>query len=395
MSDPAAPVPGRAPLHVVQLLGRGGAGAGSHVRSLSAGLVARGLRVTICASPAAERRWALSRVGARFVPVTALPQPGRPEGAPSGLEAVSALRAVCSDADLVHAHGIRVGLLASLALNRRPVPLVVTWHTVPPLSRGVAALGVGGVRAGARRLTESWVARSASVVLAATPDLVTRARRRGARDARLAPVALPGQRRAPDPPPREAQGHKLRAELGALDRPLLVTSVRLERGADADALEMLLTAARAWRGLVPQPLLLIAGEGPQRAAVQRRVDREGLPVRLLGHREEAFRQLAAADLVVFVARWAARAPLAQEALRRGVPLVATAVGGVPDLVGDAAALVPFGDPAALGREIAALLSDPDRRAALADAGRLRAGSWPTEDTTVAQVLSVYDELATP
>ncbi|MEO3753992.1 glycosyltransferase family 4 protein [Streptomyces sp. B6B3] len=393
MSGHAAPASGRAPLHVVQLLGRGGAGAGSHVRSLSAGLVARGLRVTICASPAAERRWALSRVGARFVPVSGFPQPGRPGGVPSGPEAVSVLRAVCSDADLVHAHGNRAGLLGSLALGRRPVPLVVTWHAVPPVTRGGAALGVGGMRAGVRRLTESWVARSASVLLAATPDLVTRARRRGASDARLAPVALPTQRR-PDPPPREGQGYKLRAEIGALDRPLLVTSVRLERGADADALEMLLTAARGWRGLVPQPLLLIAGEGPQRAAVQRRVDREGLPVLLLGHRDEAFRQLAAADLVVFVVRWAARAPLALEALRRGIPLVATAVGGVPDLVGDAGVLVPFGDPAVLGRAVADLLADPDRRAALADAGRLRAGSWPTEDTTVAQVLSVYDELVT-
>ncbi|MGP3967571.1 glycosyltransferase family 4 protein [Streptomyces sp. 6N223] len=378
------PARGRAPLHVVQLLGGGGAGTGVHVRSLAAGLVARGLRVTVCAPPSAERRYGLSRTGARFVPVVAR----------SRLQAVGALRAVCADADLVHAHGMRVGMLASLALRRRDTPLVVTWHTLPQPAPGAARpLALRGVRGRMRGLTESWVARTASVVLAATSDLVERARRRGARDARLAPVALPAQRTASGSPAREGETHKLRAELGAIDRPLLVTSVRLEAGQDPQALETLLAAARAWRTLTPQPLLVIAGEGPQRAAVQGRVEREELPVRLLGRREDVTRLLRIADLAVLLVRWAARAPLAQEALRSGVPLVGTAVGGVHELVGDAAVLVPYGDPGALGTAVRSLLRDPARRAALAEAGRARAGSWPTEDTTVAQVLSVYDELA--
>jgi glycosyltransferase involved in cell wall biosynthesis len=374
---------GRAPLHVVQLLGGGGAGTGVHVRSLSAGLVARGLRVTVCAPPSAERRYAISRTGARFVPVVAR----------SRLQAVGALRALCADADLVHAHGMRVGLLASLALRRRDTPLVVTWHTLPQPRQGGAPLALRGVRARMRGMTERWVARTSSVVLAATSDLVERARRRGARDVRLAPVALPAQRGAPGRPGREGEAHKLRAELGAVDRPLLVTSVRLEAaGQDPEALETLLAAARAWRTLTPQPLLVIAGEGPRRAAVQRRVECEELPVRLLGRREDAARLLPVADLAVLLVPWAARAPLAEEALRAGVPLVATAVGGVHELVGDAGVLVPYGDPGALGAAVRALLRDPGRRAALAEAGRARAGSWPTEDTTVAQVLSVYDEL---
>jgi glycosyltransferase involved in cell wall biosynthesis len=370
---------GRGPLHVVQLLGGGGAGTGVHVHSLSAGLVARGLRVTVCAPPSAERRHALSRTGARFVPVAAR----------SRLEAIGVLRAVCADADLVHAHGVRAGMLASLALSRRDVPLVVTWHTLPQLR---------GVRDRMRRLTERWVARTATVVLGATSDLVERARRRGAGDARLAPVALPAPRTPPDRPARAArdgESVKLRAELGAVDRPLLVTSVRLDPGQDTEVLGTLLTAARAWRTLRPQPLLVIAGEGPQRAAAQRRIEREDLPVRLLGRREEATRLLRVADVAVFAVRWAARAPLAHEAMRRGVPLVASAVGGVPELVGEAAVLVPYGDPGALGSAVVSLLGDPARLAALAEAGRTRVGSWPTEDTTVAQVLSVYDELADP
>ncbi|MGP4114568.1 glycosyltransferase family 4 protein [Streptomyces sp. 4N509B] len=374
MSSPA-PGHGRAPQHVVQLLGGGSAGTGAHVRSLSAGLVARGLRVTVCAPPSAERRHDLSRAGATFVPVTAR----------SRLAAVGLLRVVCADADLVHAHGMRVGLLASLALRGRRVPLVVTWHTRPALR---------GLHAQLRRVSELWVARAATVVLGATSDLVERARSRGARDARLAPVVLPAPRSPLDHQDRHvASAHKLRAELGAVDRPLLVTAVRIEPDGDPAPLETLLAAARAWRGMSPQPLLVVAGEGSRRAAVRRRVEREELPVRLLGRGEDVTRLVGVADVVVFAARWAAQAPLAQEAMRCGVPLVATAVGGVPDLVGDAAVLVPYGDAVALGRAVAALLADPERRAALAEAGRGRAGSWPTEDTTVAQVLSVYDELA--
>ncbi|TDC75493.1 glycosyltransferase family 4 protein [Streptomyces hainanensis] len=363
---------GRGPLHVVQVLGGGSAGTGAHVLSLSAGLVARGVRVTVCAPPSAQRRYDFTRTGARFVPV-----PMR-----TRLEAAALLRTACADAELVHAHGMRAGLLATLALRRRATPLVVTWHT---------RSNAPGFRAQLRSATEHVVARAATIVLGATSDLVDRARRRGARDARLAPVALPAQRpRSESAGVWERNPAKIRAELGAMGRPLLVTATRLER---EHSLDVLLTATRAWRSLQPPPLLAVAGAGPDRALLQRRVDRERLPVLLLGRDDDIARLLPVADAALLVVEWAGRAPLAQEALRHGVPLVATAVGGVPELVGDAAVLVPYGDPAALGSAVRALLADPERREALAAAGRVRAGSWPTEDTTVAQVLSVYDELA--
>jgi glycosyltransferase involved in cell wall biosynthesis len=102
--------------------------------------------------------------------------------------------------------------------------------------------------------------------------------------------------------------------------------------------------------------------------------------------------LLAADLVVISSRWEARSLVAQEALRAGVPLVATAVGGLPELVGDAAVLVPPGDPTALAAAVSAVLADEGRRAVLAEAGPVQAETWPDEAATVAQVLSVYDEL---
>lgn len=83
--------------------------------------------------------------------------------------------------------------------------------------------------------------------------------------------------------------------------------------------------------------------------------------------------------------------LAQEALHARVPLVATAVGGIPETVGNAAELVPYGNAKALADAVLRLLADPARREALREKGARQAATWPTEDETVAQVLSVYDE----
>ncbi|MFI0966956.1 glycosyltransferase family 4 protein [Streptomyces sp. NPDC021080] len=360
---------GQSPLRTVQVLGGGSAGSSAHVRSLAAGLVARGVRVTVCAPAEADRVYGFTGVGAHHVPVPRSSDPA----------SVSALRAACADADLVHAHGIHAALRAALALSGRRVPLVVTWHT-----RSEA----DGARAQVLRLLERRVARAAAVVLGTSSDLVDRARRRGARDARLAAVAFPAPRPPAEPVETDGFRHKTRAELGATDRPLLITVGSLDRHR---GYHTLLDASRAWCRLDPVPLLVIAGEGPLRAVLQRRIEDEELPVRLVGRREDVTELLAAADLVLLPSRWESRSLLAQEALHARVPLVATAVGGIPEMVGDAAELVPYGNAKALADAVLRLLADPARREVLREKGARQAATWPTEDETVAQVLSVYDE----
>ncbi|WP_405646078.1 glycosyltransferase family 4 protein [Streptomyces uncialis] len=368
---------GQTPLRTVQVLGGGSAGSGAHVRSLSAGLVARGVRVTVCAPAEVGESHTFDAVGARYVPVARRGDPA----------SVAALRAECADADLVHAHGVNAGLRAALALRGLRVPLVVTWH---------ARVHAQGPRAQVVRLMERRVARAASVVLGTCCDLVDRARRRGARDARLAAVAFPARDTDPaeemSPEDREVVRGKARAELGAVGRPLLVAvgSLDAHRG-----YETLLDAAHTWLGLDPVPLLVIAGEGPLRGQLQRRIEAERLPVRLLGRRDDAPEILAGADAALLTSRWEARSPVAQEALRARVPLIASAVGGTPELVGDAASLVPYGDAGALGDAVARVLGDAAYGEALRDRGVVQAATWPTEDETVAQVLSVYDELTRP
>ncbi|MEU1518847.1 glycosyltransferase family 4 protein [Streptomyces sp. NPDC005811] len=364
---------GQSPLRTVQVLGGGNAGSSAHVRSLAAGLVARGVRVTVCAPSEAERLYDFTGAGAAHVQVPRSSDPA----------SVAALRAACADADVVHAHGLHASFRAVLALGGRPTPLVVTWH-----SRARAE----GARAHLLRLLERRVARAAAVVLGTTSDLVDRARRTGARDARLAAVALPGPGAAEVPGDYEEPHSKVRAELGAIGRPLLMAVGSLDRHRGYD---LLLDATHAWCRLDPVPLVVIAGEGPLRPELQQRIETEELPVRLLGRREDVGALLAAADLALLPGGEEARSVLAQEALHARVPLVAARAGGIRELVGEAAVLVPPDDAPAFAEAVARLLDDPDRYERLRDLGTRQAATWPTEDETVAQVLSVYDELTQP
>ncbi|MEU2750791.1 glycosyltransferase family 4 protein [Streptomyces collinus] len=366
---------GQLPLRTVQVLGGGNAASSAHVRTLAAGLVARGVKVTVCAPYEADRAYDFSGVGADHVHVPRSSDP----------VSVAALRAACANADLVHAHGLHASFRTVLALSGRRVrtPLVVTWH-----DRAHA----DGARAHMLRVLERRVVKAATVVLGTTSALVDRARLTGARDARLAAVALPGPRRPREPDDPDRRRPKVRAELGAIGRPLLMAVGSLERHRGYD---VLLDAARAWRRLDPVPLVVIAGEGPLRGELQARIEEEGLPVRLIGRRDDVTDLLAAADLALLPSRWEARSVLAQEALHARVPLVATEVGGIPELVGDAAELVPYGDAKALADAVVRLLGDQERRDLLAAKGARQAATWPTEDETVAQVLSVYDELTQP
>jgi glycosyltransferase involved in cell wall biosynthesis len=111
------------------------------------------------------------------------------------------------------------------------------------------------------------------------------------------------------------------------------------------------------------------------AALLRQIDAWGLTqtVRLEGEcpAEEVAARMREADLVAVPSRWEGCPYAVLEAFRVGVPVVATAVGGVPDLIrdGENGVLVPEGDAAALAAAILELLRDPARRRRFAESGR--------------------------
>ena len=365
---------------IALVLGSCTGGTGRHVASLAERLGAAGVPVTVLGPAATETQFGFTAVGARFVAVE-IPASPRPADVRAVLALRRALgRAVGDRFEVVHAHGLRAAVVASLA-RPRGLPLVVTWHNL------VLATGLRGRL---HHFLERYVARSADRTLCVSADLVARARRLGATNAGLAVVP------APPLTPATRSRDVVRAELSRIaatpadaDRPVVLSVGRLhpQKGHD-----VLIAAAARWRDRQPVPLVLIAGGGPAERELADQIAASGAPVTLLGHRTDVADLLAAADVVVATSVWEGQPLLVQEVLAAGVPLVATAVGGVPDIVGDTAVLVAVADIDAVDASVRRLLDDQDLRAEYARRGLARAATWPTEADSVAQVAAVYTEL---
>ncbi|MGH3149818.1 MAG: glycosyltransferase, partial [Streptosporangiaceae bacterium] len=184
----------------------------------------------------------------------------------------------------------------------------------------------------------------------------------------------------------------LRAELGADPGQAIVLAVG--RLAAQKGFGLLLDAAVRWGDIQPAPLLVIAGQGPLAAELQARAASLGLTVRFVGQRPDVPALLATADVFVLPSVWEGQSLILQEALRAGVPVVATRVGGNRELLGeDAAILVPPGDAQRLADAVRAVLGDPALAGRLREGAAARARALPGEEAAVAAALAEYRHIA--
>ncbi|MGX6604727.1 glycosyltransferase family 4 protein [Micromonosporaceae bacterium Da 78-11] len=345
-------------------------GVGQHVASLARGLVAAGCEVLVCGPAATDELFGFAAAGAAFTPVEIPANPGAQDAA-----AVRQLRSALAGrgVGVVHAHGLRAGFVTCLA--RPGVPLIVTWHN---------AVLAKGLRGHASALVERIVARGATLTFGASEDLVARAAGLGAKDARLGPVAAPAMAA-----PKRSRA-AVRAEFRLRpETPLILSVGRLHPQKRYD---LLVEAAARWRDLTPAPVVVVAGSGPSYMSLAQAASAQHAPFHLLGRRGDVPDLLLGADLAVVTSDWEARQLFAQEALTAGVPLITTAVGGLPGLVDDAAVLIPPGDVDALDNAVRHLLVDPQLRADYAARGPLRAAQWPDETDTVTEIRAAYAEV---
>jgi glycosyltransferase involved in cell wall biosynthesis len=290
--------------------------------------------------------------------------------------------------DVLHAHQLLSPASAALVAWRlRRTPFVVTAHASGAVG-DVASLARQGPLGRARLLA---LRRHAAAFVAVSGPIRDELSRAGipADRIRSIPNGVDTRRfSVPDEPERR----RLRRMLGLPPVPLVVYAGRLshEKGVD-----QLIDGWAEARRLGCLGAVCIVGDGPERDALHRRARDHGVlgAVRLVGATDDVVPWLRAADAFALPSRQEGLSVALLEAMACGLAVVATAVGGTPDAVGDAALLVPPGNPRALAEALRSVLDEPGRARALGEAARRRAVERFGILEVARRHLDLYRELA--
>ena len=353
-------------------------GAFGHVARLSGELVARGHQVAIC-GPHESEADLHPDVEVIYLEMVQPIAPIRDARALAGLAGI--VRSWRPD--IIHVHGSKAGTLGRLARFASPsVPLVFTPHQYAFANyfRHRWARSV-------YRVIERSMAPLTTMVIAVCEVEANLARQVGSRQARVVYNGIefvPAE--APDP------------RLAALRErgPVICAVAELH---PRKGLMTLLDAMTRVLAVHPDATLAIAGEGPQREALLRRVAALGVApsVRLLGLVRDVPAVLAGADVFVNAA-WAEAFPYSVlEAMAAERPIVATDAGGTSEAIEDEVTgrLVARFDADGLASAILDLIEDREQAARLAAGARQRMQERFTFERMVAGTLDAYAELGTP
>ena len=276
---------------------------------------------------------------------------------------VMSVRREVRDADIVHTHLVHADVYGALGTR----PLVSTKHNDDPF------------RAGVFRYVERALARRASRIVAITHALAR---------FQVERVGLPADKievihyglddvpaswgtNSPDPVPA--------------DRRIVLCVCRLEQQKGVDV------AIRALRD-VPDTQLVVLGEGPARGELEELARELEVPVYMPGRVPDVAAWLRRAAMLVHPVRWEGFGLALLEAMLASLPVVATRVSAIPEIVkdGETGLLVPPDDPAELEAAIARVLSDPGEYGKL---GRERALTEFSVARMADRTLAVYERLA--
>lgn len=184
---------------------------------------------------------------------------------------------------------------------------------------------------------------------------------------------------------------RARLGIGRMDRVLLAIGRLSKEKAHTDLVAALARLLQLKPDLRVQ--LVILGEGPERAAIEESVRAAGLQdvVKMPGHVNDVSDYYRMADLMVISSVSEGSPNVLLEAMAAGVPVVATAVGGIPEIAKDQeqALLVPPGDSAAMARAIDVLLSSPETRDKLVTAARTLAATRYSPGQRARELVALY------
>jgi glycosyltransferase involved in cell wall biosynthesis len=302
-----------------------------------------------------------------------------PHRRPSPADVVSLVRLVrlARAADLIHGHSAKAGFLARLASTlsgKRNVCLFT------PHAWSFWAAGVSG--AFLYRTLERLAAGWCHTIVALS---------RSEKEAGLASgVGRPEQYRV------ILNGIDLE-QFARPREPVPGRVVGLGRLAPQKRPDLAVRAMSEVRARHPHAVLQLAGDGPARREIEQLVADLSLDraVRLVGRHANVPELLSEATCLVLTSDYESCPYTVMEAMAAGVPVVATSVGGVPELVEDGVSglLVPPGRPEPIAAAISELLADPELARRLGNAGQVRAREKFSVQRMVDETLALYDEVA--
>lgn len=368
---------------VLELSAQAAGGVRAHIRQVSQLLAKDGHQVLL-AGPGNVISPAPGAVDGACLRTYQIDIGARPSGA--DLKALRQLKQLAATAQVIHAHGLRAGALAVLAVKRLPAAkrprVVVTLHNLPVGSAPTRLVG---------KALHLVVVKGADYVLTVSPDLLEKAKQLGLKAGEIAVVPAPA---------RGCMDHVAQPEISQDSAQSLDAGSGVDSGSgygassdtDCDAAPCLLTIAR----LAPQKGLdllleaatlikqrgidftwLVAGDGPLKAQLNQQIDDAALPVKLLGRREDIGALLSQADVVVQTSYWEGQPLTLREAMQAGRAIVATDVGGSAYTLAGCGQLVePQAGP--LADAVVAVISDPKRRETLEAASRAAVAKIPGE-----------------
>jgi glycosyltransferase involved in cell wall biosynthesis len=337
-------------LQVVDSLDVGG--AERHVVDLATALRRRGHRVQLACSVAGPLAAELAAAGIGVRPL--MPALVKRRACPEFAARLGAL-VRAGGFDVVHAHIHASAAAAARAIIGTGSALVLTEHTEAPW-RGPLD----------RRVSDRVYARAGSLlaVSRAVGEMLRTQYSVAASRVQVVPPAITPEHVPPADRPLHWWG-----------RPVVGRVCRLqpEKGVD-----VFLRAAALVREQVPDAVFVVVGDGPLAGELRALADELGLgaSVELLGHQRGARALIGAMDVMALTSRSEGSPLVVSEALAAGVPVVASAVGGVPDQLRDEVEglLVPPENPAALAASLLRLLRDADLTARLRRGALCRAAA---------------------
>ena len=355
------------PIRVLHVVRPAAGGIRQHVLSLLNGLDPALITSSLAAPPGF-----LADLGAVRRLFASVPLPISATLSTSDLRAARRLAQVQPQfGDIVHAHGLRAAWVAALAHRRRPFPLIFTAHNTVECSLP-------------SRLALTLISRRCKKIVAVSQAVSESLAACGVLPAKLQVIpngvdiayfASPANSRA-----------EARAALAVPEAAFAVASAA--RFSPEKGMDVLLQAARQRKHMT----FLLAGDGPQLAALSR-----DLPpnVRLLGRLDDIRPLLAAADVFAMPSRREGQGIAALEAMAAGVPVAASRVGGLAEMLadGETALLVPPDDPAALAAALSRLQGDSRLRRNLAQSASALVQSRYSLQTMLDSLTALYQEVA--